>query len=342
MATRPSLLIRADASVAIGSGHVMRCIALAQAWQDAGGEATLAAAELPDSLTARLVANKISVLRVEVAPGSSGDASCLIGRASQLKPKWIVVDGDRFGWGFLQAIRDSGFRSLLIDDYADRPTFPPDMIVNPNFGVNPELYRNRGFEGAVLAGSRYALLRREFQEPFQRQVRQRGDRVLVTLGGSDPENLTSEIARALAACLDFQIMIVAGGAYPNKNHLINEVGTRAKLVFDSQEMRQLMMEADVAITIAGGTLWELLSVGCAVLSYARTAGGAYLVNCLANQGMIVDMGELSHFEPAKIVPAVRQLAESSSTRQRMATRGQALVDGLGAKRVVEMLKLSGR
>ena len=341
MAKQSTMLIRADASVAIGTGHVMRCLALAQAWQDAGGEATLVAAELPDSLLPHLRANKISVLRIDAAPGSADDAHCLIAQASQLKPKWIVIDGDRFGCDFLQSIRDSGARVLLIDDYADRPTFPADIIVNPNFGAEPEKYANRGFEGATLTGPRYALLRREFQQPFQRQVESRGNRILVTLGGSDPENLTSQIARALVACFDFQTTIVAGGAYKNKPQLIEEVRTRAKLVFDSQNMRQLMMEADLAITIAGGTLWELLSLGCAVLSYARTAGGAYLVTCLANQGMIVDMGEISHFDPAKIVPAVRQIAESISSRQRMASQGQALVDGLGAKRVVEMLQRLG-
>ena len=90
----------------------------------------------------------------------------------------------------------------------------------------------------------------------------------------------------------------------NKGQLLDEIGTRAKLVFDSEQMPELMMEADIAITIAGGTLWELLNRGCAVLSYARNPGGAYLVNCLAKQGMIVDMGEIIHFDAAKIVPAV--------------------------------------
>jgi UDP-2,4-diacetamido-2,4,6-trideoxy-beta-L-altropyranose hydrolase len=336
------MLIRADASVVIGTGHVMRCLALAQAWQDAGGEATLVAAELPDSLIPRLIANKITALRVDSAPGSAHDARCLIAHASQLKPDWIVVDGDCFGADFLRSIHNSGSRMLLIDDYGARPTFPADIILNPNFAADSEKYGIRGFDGAVLAGPRYALLRREFQQPFQRRVRPRGDKILLTLGGSDPENLTSQIARALATCSDFEITVVAGAAYANKTHLINELETRTKIVFDSQEMPQLMMEADMAITIAGGTLWELLSLGCAVLSYARTAGGAYLVTCLARQGMIVDMGELTHFDPAKIVSAVREIAQSFSTRRRMASQGQALVDARGANRVVEMLQKLGR
>ncbi|MGC1371795.1 MAG: UDP-2,4-diacetamido-2,4,6-trideoxy-beta-L-altropyranose hydrolase [Candidatus Sulfotelmatobacter sp.] len=341
MAKQPATLIRADASVAIGTGHVMRCLALAQAWQDAGGEATLVAAELPDSLLARLTVNKVSILQIDATPGSSDDARSLISHASRLKPDWIVIDGDRFGGDFLQLIQESGPRVLLVDDYADRTAFPVDMIVNPNFGAEPDVYRSKGFAAPALSGPRHALLRREFQNPLPRKVRERGKRILVTLGGSDPENLTPQIATALAACPDLQITVVAGGAYSNKSELADKLGCGMKLVFDSQEMPRLMMEADIAITIAGGTLWELLSLGCAVLSYARTTGGAYLVTCLAKQSMLVDMGEISHFDAMKIVPAIREIAESISTRQRMALRGQELVDGAGAKRVVEMLREMG-
>jgi UDP-2,4-diacetamido-2,4,6-trideoxy-beta-L-altropyranose hydrolase len=342
MSKRSKLLIRADASAAIGTGHVMRCLALAQAWQDAGGEAVLAAAELPDSIRARFLENQISVLCADSAPGSSKDASSLIVHASQLEPDWIAIDGDRFGCDYLRSIHDSGLRVLLIDDYADRSSFAADIIVNPNFGADPERYRRHRFQAPMLAGPSYALLRREFRSPCKRRVRERGNKVLVTLGGSDPEDLTSQIAGVLAACADLEVTVVAGGTYANKARLMSEAGPRTKLIFDSHNMRELMMEADIAITIAGGTLWELLSLGCAALSYARTAGGACLVTCLAQQGMIVDMGEISRFDAGKIVPAVLGIADSTSMRQRMASQGQALVDGLGAKRVVEVLgQLSG-
>ncbi len=317
---------------------MMRCLALAQAWQDAGGEAALVAAELPDSIRGRFLDNRISVLPADSAPGSSNDAGSLIAHASGLEPDWIVIDGDRFGCDYLQSIHDSGSRVLLIDDYADRSSFAADMIVNPNFGADPETYRRHGFQGPMLAGPSYALLRREFQSPCKRQVRERGNKVLVTLGGSDPEDLTSQIARVLAACSDLEVTVVAGGAYANKSRLMAQTNSRTRLIFDSHNMQVLMKQADIAISVAGGTLWELLSQGCAVLSYARAAGGACLVTCLAQQGVIVDMGEISRFEAGKIVPAVRGIADSTSMRQRMASQGQALVDGLGAKRVVDLLR----
>src|ERR1700674_102554 len=208
------LLIRADASLAIGIGHVMRCLALAQAWQDAGGTASLAANELPDGLSPRLTAEGISVSRIHATPGSREDAAETVAQAHRLKADWVVIDGDRFGSDFLETVRTAGFRVLLIDDFADRESFPADLIVNPNLDDDGEPYRKRGATARLLMGPSYVLLRREFRKGAKkREIRQTGNRILVTLGGSDPENLTPKIADALARCSDLEVTAIAGAGY---------------------------------------------------------------------------------------------------------------------------------
>jgi UDP-2,4-diacetamido-2,4,6-trideoxy-beta-L-altropyranose hydrolase len=185
------LLIRADASPAIGTGHVMRCLALAQAWQDAGGAATFAVAEIPDALGPRLSGEGISVERFHLTPGGPQDAAATVALAIRHKADWVVIDGDRFGSDFLVTIRAAGLRVLLIDDFADRDTFAADLIVNPNLDADGMSYRRRGASAPLLLGSPYVLLRREFrQRTSRKEIRPNGNRILVTLGGSDPENLT--------------------------------------------------------------------------------------------------------------------------------------------------------
>lgn len=339
---RSVLLIRADASLAIGIGHVMRCMALAEAWQEAGGTSGLAAAELPQELLPRVTAGEVALSRIDAAPGCREDAAQTVARAQRLKADWVAIDGDRFGSDFLEKVRAAGIRVLLIDDFANRESFPADLIVNPNFGDDAEPYRKRGATARLLIGSPYILLRREFKQTVKtRQIRQPGNRILVTLGGSDPENLTPAIVNALARCSGLEVTAVAGAAYHNVRQLQMLNAGNLRVVFNPTGMAQLMRDSDLAIIAAGGTLWELLAVGCAVLSYSRNIVQARVVKGLSYRGAIVDMGETHHFDPTKLAASVKELVDSPLVRERMINLGRTLVDGQGASRVVEAMQGSG-
>jgi UDP-2,4-diacetamido-2,4,6-trideoxy-beta-L-altropyranose hydrolase len=338
-----ALLIRADASLAIGTGHVMRCLALAQAWQDAGGTASLAVAVLPDALLPRVTSEGVSLCRVHAPQhGSPEDAAQTVAHARQLSAEWVVIDGDRFGSDFLAAVRAAGFRVLLIDDFADRESFPADLIVNPNLGEDGEPYRRRGATAPLLTGPAYVLLRREFKQGTPAgEIRQPGNRILVTLGGSDPENLTPQIAGALSSCPDLQVTVIVGAGYDNAEELGKLNAANLRVVTNPPNMAQIMKEHDQAIIAAGGTLWELLAMGCAVLSYSRNIVQARVVQTLAQRGAVIDMGETRHFDPAKLAASVKELVNSRLARERMTSLGRVLVDGLGPKRVVEAAWRSG-
>jgi UDP-2,4-diacetamido-2,4,6-trideoxy-beta-L-altropyranose hydrolase len=334
------LLIRADASFAIGTGHVMRCLALAQAWEDAGGTVSLAAAELPDALLPRVAAEGVSLSRVHATPGGPEDAGETVAQAHRLRADWVVIDGDRFRTGFLKTVRAAGFRVLLIDDFADRESFPADLIVNPNLDDDGEPYRKRGATASLLMGPSYVLLRREFRQRVEkRELRHRGNRILVTLGGSDPENLTPKVAGALAHCSALDITVIAGPGYDRSDELRKLSRSNLRVVFNPPNIAQIMKDSDQAIIAAGGTLWELLSMGCAVLSYSRNIVQASVVQVLSHRGVVVDMGETRNFDPAKLVVSVKDLVESPNGHERMTSLGRTLVDGLGTTRVVEAAQL---
>ena len=314
----------------------MRCLALAQAWQDAGGTVSLAVAELPDALLPRVTAEGVSLSRVHATPGGPEDAGETIAQSHRLRADWVVIDGDRFGSDFLLTVRAAGFRVLLIDDFADRESFPADLIVNPNLDDDGEPYRKRGATARLLMGPSYVLLRREFRQGAEkREIRQTGDRILVTLGGSDPENLSPKIADALVHCSDLVVTVIAGAGYDKADELRKVNASNLRVVFNPPNIAQLMKDSDQAIIAAGGTLWELLSMGCAVLSYSRNIVQTRVVQALSHRGMVVDMGEIRHFDPAKLAVSVKELVDSRMARERMTNLGRTIVDGLGTTRVVE-------
>ena len=332
-----TLLIRADANVSIGTGHVMRCLAIAQAWQDRGGTVSLVACELPVTLAGRMASESISLTMIAALPGSSDDAVATTARARLDGASWVIVDGERFHDGFLKQVHEAGSRVLLLDDFADRDSFPVALIVNPNLGVDSETYRRRVTSARVLAGPKYCLLRREFRTGAAVRPERGGNRVLVSLGGSDPENLTPRIAAALAGCADLQLTLVAGPGNPATDHLRQLNAPNVRVLHDAKNMAELMSNADIAVIAAGGTLWELLAVGCAVLSYARNAVQKNVVQLLARDGALIDMGDTASFDPAKLVLEVERLSASRSARERMAELGRNLIDGAGAVRVVDAM-----
>lgn len=333
-----TLLFRSDANVFIGTGHVMRCLALAQAWQDVGGAALFAAGEMPEGLRSRLCAQRgLSFAPIEATPASAEDAVATIALAHEISADWVVVDGDRFRSDFLEHLRYAGLQVLLIDDGQDRTTPFANLIVNPNFGASEAFYRAQGTRASVLAGPSYILLRREFQECGEKHSSGKGNRVLITLGGSDPDDLTPRIAAALDSA-GLNLTVVAGAAYSNSHALQGIRGHNLRVMVDAQNMAELMREADLAVIAAGGTLCELLAVGCVALSYARNTLQMRVVQALASEGAAINMGGTALFDAAALSLAVKRLTRSKSTREQMAARGRRLVDGRGAARVVEALQ----
>src|SRR5262245_47860447 len=102
------LLLRADAGCRMGTGHVMRCLALAQAWQDAGGRAVFALAGESLPLENRLESEGCPVERLTAEAGSESDARQTTSIARRLGAEWVVVDGYQFGSTFQRVLKDEG------------------------------------------------------------------------------------------------------------------------------------------------------------------------------------------------------------------------------------------
>jgi UDP-2,4-diacetamido-2,4,6-trideoxy-beta-L-altropyranose hydrolase len=320
----------------------MRCLALAQAWQDAGGNANLATAEMPDALIPRLIAEGVAVSGIDATPGGLDDAHETVARAKRLRADWVAIDGDRFGSDFLEFVRNAGFHVLLIDDFAKRESYPVDLIVNPNLDDTEGAYGNRFDGGRALQGPAYVLLRREFtRETENTGARQNGRRILVTLGGSDPECLTPEIVSALVKSSDLALTVIAGAGYERQEELQSLSAHNLRVLFNPPNMVDLMKGSDQAIIAAGGTLWELLFIGCAVLSYSRNDVQRRVVEALSQRSIVADMGDTREFDPERLVASVQELAGAWPIRERMTSLGRAMVDGLGPARIVEAVLRSG-
>lgn len=333
----PTLLIRADASLEIGTGHVMRSLALGQAWIDNGGRAAFACAELPDTIAQRLKSEGVPLFPIHAVVGSSEDAEAALRVAAELASGWIVTDGYRFGRGYHEHLRGSGGNLAAIDDKGDLDRYVADLVINPNLHADEISYERRMAWTQLLLGPRYALLRREFQhwEGTARVYPEKATKLLVVLGGSDPRDNTSRVLESLAAT-SLEVTAIIGPANPRVEQIRSRFKARARLriLSNVQDIAPLLRETDIALSSAGTTVWEMALFGTPMLLGAAVDVEELTATRLARAGGCRYLGRFDTVDPGRLVAEIEQLAADRDARHQLGSTAAKIIDGQGASRVV--------
>jgi len=335
-----ALLIRADADSRIGVGHVMRCLALAQAWQDSGGRAIFVSSVLPTGLEERLSREGFPLVRINGPIGSREDAAATLAIAGDNDVAWVVVDGYAFSTPYFAMLHEAGLRVLAIDDLALLERYPVEALLNQNLSATAGAYRGcLQPSTTLLLGPRFGLLRREFRDALPDATGQLHEprRVLMTFGGGDRENLTGALMRNLqhSSRRDLlHVIVLAGAANP---HIARLREIAADLTFacevrvDVSNVAELMVWADAAITAAGSTVWELASLGVPALI------GAVEPNQLAGLSALAAVPFFRAMRSEELVACdLGDALEQLWTETRDKTSNH--FDALGAERVVDFLR----
>ena len=338
------LLIRVDAGEAIGTGHVMRMIALAQAWKEMGGSTVFVVAMELGVLEDRLNAEGFAVHCLKAEPGSLDDAGQTLEHARICGSKWIVFDGYHFNTPYQQALRPDGQCLLCVDDAGYAGVFEADLILNQNLSANAELYRNRPETTRLLLGPEYALLRREFSEwrDWTRCNPDPARNVLLTLGGSDPDNVSLMILKSLKRMTlsDCKVRILIGASNPHGKSLQREaadLGDCCEIIVNSSRMPEQMEWADVTVAAGGSTCWELAMMGMPMVLVILADNQKGVSEALAASGAAVNLGWHDEIQEEALANELSSLLGDLKRRQQMSDCGRKLVDGYGADRVAKLL-----
>jgi len=345
-----NLLLRADVGLRIGAGHVMRCLALAQAWQDAGGCAIFAMASPEGALKGRLEAEGVEVAPLFSQPGSGEDAIETGKLARQRDAGWVVIDGYHFGGPYQRILKEEGLRVLFIDDNGYDDHHYADIVLNQNLHGHEGLYKNREPYTRLLMGTRYVLLRREFSSwrSWKREIPEIAGKVLLTLGGTDEENVTLKIMRALEQLgpppLE-EVAVVVGPGNPHAKAL-EAAGQESSVPFrlerSAKDMAKLVAWGDLAVSSGGSTCWELafmgLPSGVVVLAENQAPVAAYL----EERGAAINLGWHFSLDTGALARAIDRLRRDRSLRARMSEQGRQVVDGKGSQWVTRALLGEGK
>jgi UDP-2,4-diacetamido-2,4,6-trideoxy-beta-L-altropyranose hydrolase len=334
-----TLIIRGDASIAIATGHVMRCLALAQAWQDAGGNVVFAMAESTPAVDARLCAEGMEIVRLKASPNSVQDAKDVAALARDRNAAWVVVDGYQFDSEYQRNLKNAGLKLLLVDDLGRCGHYFADIVLNQNVHAREDMYASRKPRTRLLLGPRFAMLRRDFTpwRGWQREIATNGRKVLIMMGGSDPENVTAFVLEALRQVKvdGLEVVAVLGGSNPHSNFLRQFANESFSIQFfrDAANMPELMAWADVAVSAAGSTCAEICLLGLPAILIDVAENQSPVAQELGRLGAAIHGGSSKKVTAAEISGKVQSLLLAKEHRACLSQRAGELVDGEGAERV---------
>ena len=338
------LLIRADASTQIGTGHLMRCLALAQALKDAGGNVVFITACQSDDLLQRLREEGFNIHILAHPYPDPGDWDYTKDILAAHPDAWVVLDGYHFDGVYQQRVKDTGHRLLVIDDMAYLKHYYADIVLNQNLHAGRLQYSCEPYS-RLLLGTRYALLRREFLawRGWKREIPELARRVLVTMGGGDPENHTLKVIKALqnVEVPGLEAVIVIGASNPHAEVLearIKQSTIPIRLIRNAENMPELMAWADVAVSSAGATTWELLFLGVPTLLLVLADNQRYVAEHVESESAGRTLGWAKNISVEPLAKAVALLLKDLDWRTKAVKNARQIVDGQGAQRVVASIQ----
>jgi UDP-2,4-diacetamido-2,4,6-trideoxy-beta-L-altropyranose hydrolase len=332
-----ALFIRTDAGAELGVGHFMRMLALGEAWAEADGRVAFGGT-FPEELGRRARAMGAEVFAVA---SNGGDARWTVDRASEVGARVVVADGYHFPVTYQRSVRAAGLRLLIVDDNAENQPYDADWILNANVHATEAMYEHRNRDCRCLLGPRYVLIRAAIRTAHPSRGRAPGGRrLLVTMGGADPPDATGRILSELRSNgRGLQATVLVGVANARLAQHRQFTSPNVTLLFDVEDVAPVMLNADVALAAAGGTLWELGLLGVPCVALALADNQVSLAEDLHRRGAIEYAGDARSEEGAALwLDRVCEVLADSARSAKLVSASRGLVDGNGARRVVECIK----
>lgn len=357
------IVFRTDASLQIGTGHVMRCLTLADTLRERGAQSTFIcrphAGHLLGLIEQRghaVITLATAVESITVPAGHPTHAQWLgadwASDAEQTRQAlggqvvdWLVVDHYALDRRWEQALRQHTQRILVIDDLADR-SHECDLLLDQNLGRQAKDYAGLLNEDTqTLIGPAYALLRPEFahwrEHSLQRRAQPQLTNLLITMGGVDQTNATGQVLDALTHCklpADLRITVVMGQTAPwlaQVQAIATAMPRATQVLTGVNNMAQLMAESDLCVGAAGGSAWERCVLGLPTLVLILAANQHSGAIALQSQGAALVVAA-----PQQLIvqlSAVFNKNAHTTALQKMSQAAANLVTGNGTGEIVNLL-----
>lgn len=361
-----NIIIRVDSSTQLGTGHLMRCLTLADALREKGAEVAFICRELPGNLCTVVKQKGYIVFRLPYYNEGASiesvnkdiDYSNWLGVGWQLDAEqtkdilvqqkkeihWLVVDNYSLDIKWELMVRPFVRKIIVIDDLANRK-HDCDLLLDQNLYEHLEnRYTNLIPEKCKqLLGPKFALLRPEFCK-VKKHLRKRDGTVkniLIFFGGSDPTNETQKALGAIKLFNkpDITVDVVVGSNNPNKKVIERICSTTPNIFFHCQvdNMAYLMANSDLAIGAGGISTWERCCLELPSLIIVVAENQDQIAKMINKCGAGINIGEHINVSPISICKELLELIQSPKLVLKMGFNASKIIDGKGIFRVISKM-----
>jgi UDP-2,4-diacetamido-2,4,6-trideoxy-beta-L-altropyranose hydrolase len=357
---------RVDSSIVMGMGHVMRCLTLADALKEDGANIQFIVREHKGSLANEIRDRGYQVKLLPTPRGNTQSEKSDSGYAQwlgvsleqdadetrqalgSLVPDWLIVDHYALDTAWESQLRKTVKNIMVIDDLTNRK-HDCDVLLDQTFNRDEKDYRKLVPESCrILTGSGYALLRSEFRKSRDKAIERRASRkglhsIMVSLGGTDPDNVTETILLGLSQSnldTDSVVTVLLGKHSPHLDSVKNyaqHMRMNTTLLVDAKNVAEVMLNSDLAIGAGGTSAWERCCVGLPSLISVNAENQQKIVSELAAKGAVENMGWYRELTADKVAGLINELIKNPDKLAKMSSAALTVTDGEGAAKVVNVL-----
>ncbi|WP_165774474.1 UDP-2,4-diacetamido-2,4,6-trideoxy-beta-L-altropyranose hydrolase [Herbaspirillum robiniae] len=362
-----NVVFRADASLQIGTGHIVRSLSLADKLRARGLTPHFVCRMHAGNMVAAIRQQGYGVTELPTIPAFSPlaaetcdfrlahadwlgsdwkqDADETRSAIQDSKPDLLIVDHYAIDKRWEEQLRPHVRKLMVIDDLADR-RHECDFLLDQNWFGDDTLGRYRGMipdHCITMLGPEYALLKPEYSMLRAQMPPRNGkaERILVFMGGSDPTNETGKVLDALAHpdLAHLHVDIVIGVNHPDPQSVTHQAAARPLTHVHSglPSLAPLMMHADLMLSAGGSTSWERMCLGLPAIVISIADNQIVTNHAMHAAGYIHFLGECNQISATIIADSIIQCIQQPQQLQQMSQMGQDLVPGSGTQRVCDIL-----
>ena len=337
LAKNINIIFKVEGGTSIGLGHIVRCCSLARKFRSIGCKVFFLS-KFIESVD-WLKGEEFEVIVLDDRLLFVEEIEKISKVVQEYKCELLIIDSYEVTNEYLEKIRRVTKKLAYIDDL-NNMVYSVDILINGNINAQNLKYKKNSTDELMLLGPKFNLIREEFREVPERGIRREVEAIMITTGGTDPYDINGKIVNIISKSKELskvKINIIVGKAFYNISSLRGLAKTNKNIILHEnvEQMSEIMLTSDIAISSGGSTLYELCACGTPTLSFIMAENQISIVEMMDKSGYVESLGWYDTVTSDILLQRLNNLCHDYSKRVLLSKKMQTLVDGKGTERVVE-------